>query len=127
MALIVFFSTVRGRLCFRAPIWVRPERRVTQDVGPLRPPRSICQVLVCVVTPYVGPLRTVGGRTKGTPPPPVGNEPNRPGVDPHGPDASEQPSARAQIGAFLQPDDQSAITPVCGSDPCRLDGWDGSP
>ena len=76
----------------------------------------------------VGPLRTLAsGQVKGTPPPPVGNEPNRPGVDPHGPDASEQPSARAQIGAFLQPDDQSAITPVCGSDPCRLDGWDGSP
>jgi hypothetical protein len=76
----------------------------------------------------VGPLRTLAdGRVKGTPPPPVGNEPNRQGVDPHGPDASEQPSARAQIGAFLQPDALSRITPVCGDDPCRLDGWDGSP
>jgi hypothetical protein len=76
----------------------------------------------------VGPMRKLpDGTVKGTPPPPVGNEPNRPGVDPHGPDASEQPSARAQIGAFLQPDDQSAITAVCGSDPCRLDGWDGAP
>ncbi|HEU4979088.1 MAG TPA: hypothetical protein VFT42_09365 [Solirubrobacteraceae bacterium] len=76
----------------------------------------------------VGPLRTLsGGTVKGTPPPPAGNEPNRPGVDPHGPDASEQVSARAQIGAFLQPDDQSAITPVCDESPCYLDGWDGTP
>lgn len=76
----------------------------------------------------VGPLRTLStGQVKGTPPPPVGNEPNRPGVDPHGPDASEQVSARQQIGDFLQPDAMSRITPVCGTDPCRLDGWDGTP
>jgi hypothetical protein len=74
----------------------------------------------------VGPLRTEGGKTKGTPPPPIGNEPNRQGVDPHGPDASEQVSARAQIGAFLQPDSVSVITPVCGDEPCKLDGWLGS-
>ena len=74
----------------------------------------------------VGPLRTLaGGAVKGTPPPPIANEPNRLGVDPHGPDASEQVQARAQIGAFLQPDAVSAITPVCGTDPCRLDGWAG--
>jgi hypothetical protein len=54
------------------------------------------------------------------------NEPNRPGVDPHGPDASEQVWARAQIGAFLQPDDVSTLTPVCDDHPCWLDGWDGS-
>src|SRR3954447_16213875 len=53
----------------------------------------------------VGPLRKLAdGTTKGTPTPPTGNVPNREGVDPHGPDASEQVSARAQIGAFLQPD-----------------------
>jgi hypothetical protein len=75
----------------------------------------------------VGPLRTVAGRTKGTPPPPVGNVPNRPGVDPHGPDASEQVWARAQIGAFLKPNDASAIIAVCDDHPCYLDGWDGTP
>ena len=48
----------------------------------------------------VGPLRTVNGATKGTPPPPTANVPNREGVDPHGPDASEQPSARTQISNF---------------------------
>jgi hypothetical protein len=74
----------------------------------------------------VGPLRKLAdGSTKGTPPPPTGNVPNREGVDPHGPDASEQVSARAQIGAFLQPDRQSRILDVCGAKPCYLDGWGG--
>jgi hypothetical protein len=75
----------------------------------------------------VGPLRQVGTSTKGTPPPPIYNEPNRPGVDPHGPDASEQAWARAQIGAFLQPDSASTLIGVCDDHPCWLDGWDGTP
>jgi hypothetical protein len=75
----------------------------------------------------VGPLRTVDGNTKGTPPPPVGNVPNREGVDPHGPDASEQVWYRAQVGAFLRPDAQSRIIAVCDDHPCWLDGWDGTP
>jgi hypothetical protein len=75
----------------------------------------------------VGPLRTVGGEVKGTPRPPTGNVPNREGVDPHGPDASEQASARRQVSAFLRPDAQSRIVEVCGADPCHLDGWDGAP
>ena len=75
----------------------------------------------------VGPLRQVDGRTKGTPPPPIVNTPNREGVDPHGPDASEQVWARAQIGAFLQPDDLSQLIAVCDDKPCYLDGWDGTP
>jgi hypothetical protein len=73
----------------------------------------------------VGPLRTVGSETKGTPPPPVGNEPNRLGVDPHGPDASEQVGGRAQVSAFLQPDGQSSVIDSCGAAPCYLDGWAG--
>jgi hypothetical protein len=73
----------------------------------------------------VGPLRNNG--SKGTPPPPIYNEPNRPGVDPHGPDASEQVWARAQIGAFLQPDAVSTLIGVCDDHPCWLDGWDGTP
>ena len=73
----------------------------------------------------VGPLRQVDGRTKGTPPPPVGNIPNREGVDPHGPDASEQASGRAQVGAFLRPDAESRIVDACGDRPCYLDGWAG--
>ena len=73
----------------------------------------------------VGPLRTVDGRVKGTTPPPAGNIPNREGVDPHGPDASEQVHGRAQVGAFLQVDEQSRIIDVCGLSPCYLDGWTG--
>jgi len=37
----------------------------------------------------------------------------------------EQVSARAQIGAFLQPDRDSRIIDVCGSKACYLDGWGG--
>src|SRR3954454_3215112 len=74
----------------------------------------------------VGPLRTLAdGTVKGTPPPPTGNEPNRPGVDPHGPDASEQATGRAQVGAFLAPDAQSRVIDECGAAPCYLDGWAG--
>jgi len=75
----------------------------------------------------VGPLRQEGGEVKGTPRPPVGNVPNREGVDPHGPDASEEATGRAQVGAFLRPDAQSRIIDVCGASPCYLDGWTGSP
>jgi hypothetical protein len=71
----------------------------------------------------VGPLRTVGGQVKGTPPPPPENVPNREGVDPHGPDASEQVTGRAQISEFLRPD--GAFVDVCGPSPCYLDGWTG--
>ena len=73
----------------------------------------------------VGPLRTVDGKVKGTPRPPTGNVPNREGVDPHGPDASEQPAGRAQVSAFLRPDAQSRIVNACGDRPCYLDGWTG--
>lgn len=73
----------------------------------------------------VGPLRTENGVVKGTPPPPITNTPNRLGVDPHGPDASEQATARTQISEFLQPDALSRIIDVCGPSPCYLDGYTG--
>jgi hypothetical protein len=73
----------------------------------------------------VGPLRTENGVIKGTPPPPITNTPNRPGVDPHGPDASEQVTARTQISEFLRPNDLSRIIDVCGPSPCYLDGYTG--
>ena len=75
----------------------------------------------------VGPLRTEDGRVKGTPMPPTGNIPNRDGVDPHGPDSSEQVTGRAQVSAFLRPDAESRIINVCGDRPCYLDGWTGTP
>jgi hypothetical protein len=72
----------------------------------------------------VGPLRTLpGGQVKGTPPPPTTNTPNREGVDPHGPDASEQVTGRQQVSDFLQPD--GVFNDVCGPKPCYLDGWTG--
>ncbi|MGH2978762.1 MAG: hypothetical protein ACRDLQ_03890 [Solirubrobacterales bacterium] len=71
----------------------------------------------------VGPLRTEGGQVKGTTAPPVENVPNRAGVDPHGPDASEEPAGRLQISEFLRPD--GAFIDVCGDHPCYLAGWTG--
>ncbi len=73
----------------------------------------------------IGPLRNVGGQVLGTPTPPSINKPNRPGVDPHGPDASEQVTGRRQASDFLMPDAQSKITDVCGPKPCYLAGWTG--
>jgi hypothetical protein len=73
----------------------------------------------------IGPLRTENGQTLGTPTPPSINKPNRLGVDPHGPDASEQVTGRQQASDFLMPDAQSQITDVCGPKPCYLAGWTG--
>jgi hypothetical protein len=46
-------------------------------------------------------------------------------VDPHGPDASEQVTARQQISEFLQANGLSRIIDVCGPSPCYLDGYTG--
>jgi hypothetical protein len=70
----------------------------------------------------VGPMRTVDGRVKGTPPPPADEVPNAEGVDPHGPDASEGPVGQGQIGDWLN---GRGLTDPCGSGPCYLDGWTG--
>jgi hypothetical protein len=71
----------------------------------------------------VGPLRVENGEVKGTPPPPSENVPNREGVDPHGPDASEEVTGRQQISDFLQPN--GVFNDVCGPKPCYLAGWTG--
>jgi hypothetical protein len=76
-----------------------------------------------MVVGEIGPLRTEDGRTKGTTPPPVENVPNRPGVDPHGPDWSETPDGYLAIATFLSP--FSYLPAVCGDHPCWLDGWTG--
>jgi hypothetical protein len=74
----------------------------------------------------VGPMRDIGGGTiKGTPSPPIGNLPNTQGVDPHGPDASEQVTGRQQVSDFL--DVGGVFNDTCGSAPCYLDGWTGPP
>jgi hypothetical protein len=71
----------------------------------------------------VGPLRTVSGEVKGTPPPPPFDVPNREGVDPHGPDASETSEGQTQISSFLQIG--GSVVDTCGDHPCYLDGYTG--
>lgn len=66
----------------------------------------------------VGPVRG----NKGTDAPPDGNEPNRVGVDPHGPDASETAGGQRQIAEFLK---SGQVVEVCGLAPCYLDGYTG--
>jgi len=76
-----------------------------------------------MVVGEIGPLRIVDGQTKGTAPPPVENIPNRPGVDPHGPDWSETTDGYLAIASFLSP--LGMLVAVCGDHPCYLDGWMG--
>jgi hypothetical protein len=71
----------------------------------------------------VGPLRTEDGEVKGTPPPPPHNVPNREGVDPHGPDATETVEGQRQISAFLKVGGR--VIDTCGGHPCYLDGYTG--
>ncbi len=71
----------------------------------------------------VGPLRTVDGEVKGTPPPPPYDVPNREGVDPHGPDASETVEGQRQISRFLRLG--GTVSDTCGRHPCYLDGYTG--
>jgi hypothetical protein len=76
-----------------------------------------------MVVGEIGPLRIEDGEEKGTTPPPLDNVPNRSGVDPHGPDWSEQPDGYLAIGTFLSP--LGWLPAVCGTAPCYLDGWTG--
>lgn len=71
----------------------------------------------------IGPLRVENGEEKGTTAPPLTNTPNRAGVDPHGPDWSEQPDGYLAIATFLSP--LGWLPSVCGTAPCYLDGWAG--
>ena len=71
----------------------------------------------------VGPLRTVNDEVKGTPPPPPYDVPNREGVDPHGPDASETKEGQKQISAFLRIGGN--VINTCDGHPCYLDGYTG--
>jgi hypothetical protein len=55
---------------------------------------------------------------KGTPEPPLTNQPPRLGFDPHG-DPRNDPDAREQISAFLRSD--GAVVDTCGGAPCQVD------
>ena len=76
-----------------------------------------------MVVGEIGPLRIEDGEEKGTTPPPLENNANRAGVDPHGPDWSEQPDGYLAIATFLSP--FGWLPAVCGTAPCYLDGWTG--
>jgi hypothetical protein len=121
-ATLVEARTIGARL--RAPA-LAPERRYDDELFGIPTIPSFPATGSLFGVWDVGPLRTEGGEVKGTPRPPVGNIPNRDGVDPHGPDASEEPTGRAQVSAFLRPEAESRILNACGDRPCTLDGWAG--
>jgi hypothetical protein len=79
------------------------------DVGPLRP--------------CAPPATSCSGAFAGTNPPPTDEVANEAGVDPHGPDWSEQADGIAAIGAWLRPG--GTFGPVCGTTPCYLAGYTG--
>lgn len=68
----------------------------------------------------IGPTRD--GGTKGTDPPPLGEVPDRGGVDPHEAPRSE-PSNRTQKSDFLRIGGR--VVDVCGAHPCYAWGWTG--
>ncbi len=69
-----------------------------------------------------GPARMEDGQSRGTPPPPAANLPNREGKDPH-----EEPrntvAARLQKSEFLKIDGR--VVDVCGGGPCYSRGYSG--
>jgi hypothetical protein len=83
---------------------------VVGDLGPLRP------------CPNDG-VTACEGSLAGTPPPPLDNNANTQGVDPHGPDWAQSPEGEAAIGQWLQPD--GFLPPVCDDQPCHMAGWNG--
>jgi len=88
-----------------------PAAMVVGDVGPLRPcPND--GVTVC------------SGSLAGTPPPPLDNNANLEGVDPHGPDwAQWSPEGNATIAQWLSV--KGKLPAICGEHPCYTAGWNG--
>jgi hypothetical protein len=87
-----------------------PAAMVVGDLGPLRP------------CPNDG-VTACSGSLAGTPPPPLDNNANTAGVDPHGPDWAESPEGVATIAHWLSPG--GALPAVCGTRPCYMAGWTG--
>ncbi len=83
---------------------------VVGDLGPLRP------------CPNDG-VTACEGALAGTPPPPLDNNANTEGVDPHGPDWAQSPEGEAAIGQWLRPD--GFLPAVCDDHPCYMAGWNG--
>ena len=88
-----------------------PAAMVIGDVGPLRP------------CPNDG-ITVCRGSFAGTPPPPLDNNANLEGVDPHGPDwAQWSPEGNATIARWLNVN--GALPVVCEAHPCYTAGWTG--
>lgn len=83
---------------------------VVGDLGPLRP------------CPNDG-VTACEGALAGTPAPPLDNNPNTLGVDPHGPDWAQSPEGEAAIGHWLRP--HGSLPAVCDHHPCYMAGWAG--
>ncbi len=109
-----------GRYPGPTPYWGIPRIRsfpfsgraamVVGDLGPLRPcPND--GVTVCE------------GSLAGTPPPPLDNNANTQGVDPHGPDWASFPEGEFAIGHWLRP--HGFLPAVCDNRPCYMAGWNG--
>lgn len=87
-----------------------PAAMVVGDLGPLRPCPSD-GVTVCE------------GSLAGTPPPPLDNNANTEGVDPHGPDWAASPEGEAAIAQWLAP--HGFLPAVCDDHACHMAGWTG--
>jgi len=83
---------------------------IVGDLGPLRP------------CPNDG-VTACEGSFAGTPPPPLDNNANLQGVDPHGPDWAESGPGVANMATWLSPNGN--LPPVCGTSPCYMAGWTG--
>jgi hypothetical protein len=72
-----------------------------------------------------GPVRDNGaGGVLGTDVPPLGNVPNKSGVDPHSLPRA-QPEEQQMVSDFLRPDAASSITDTCAGKPCFDGGFTG--
>lgn len=87
-----------------------PAAMVVGDLGPLRPCPN-------------GGVTVCEGSLAGTPPPPLDNNPNLEGVDPHGPDWAQSPEGEAAIAQWLAPN--GFLPAVCDDHPCYMAGWNG--
>jgi hypothetical protein len=88
-----------------------PAAMIVGDVGPLRP------------CPNDG-ITVCNGSQAGTPPPPLDNNANLQGVDPHGPDWAEwAPEGTATIAHWLSV--KGELPAVCATHPCYTAGWNG--
>ncbi|TMK97786.1 MAG: hypothetical protein E6G34_08805 [Actinobacteria bacterium] len=109
-----------GRYPGPTPYWRIPPIRSYPYTGP-----------AAMVVGDLGPLRACpndgvtacSGSLAGTPPPPLDNNANIEGVDPHGPDWAQSPEGIATIAQWLS--ENGELPAICGTAPCYMAGWTG--